>query len=197
MESQSHPKSVKNQWKTSSRLCLEKWCKKWSKSSSIWKDFGMIFALNFNAYCYAWCVAWRCENHRFVLVFTVFAVRRPFHTKQKHQNFVVKMVGVFREGCRHHFFVNLGFQSAPKISRTSLKNVIHRASKLQLKNMRWKSATPKWGTPKIFFDIFKGLGPRVPHGGPKDLPRAQKVDPKLSNAKLQKWDPKLSNVNKK
>ena len=62
----------------------------------------MIFARVFHVYCYAWCVAWRCENHRFVLIFTVSAVRRPFHTKQTHHNCVVKMVGVLWEGCWHH-----------------------------------------------------------------------------------------------
>ena len=35
-----------------------------------------------------------------------------------------------------------------------------------------------------FFDVFKGLGPRVPQGGPKDPPRALKVSPKVP-----KWSP--------
>ncbi len=29
------------------------------------------------------------------------------------------------------------------------------------------------------FDVFRGLGPKVPQGGPKDLPRALKVSPKV------------------
>ena len=39
--------------------------------------------------------------------------------------------------------------------------------------------------------FFKGLGPRVPQGGPKDLPRAPKVTPKLPKVtpKLPKWCP--------
>ena len=35
-----------------------------------------------------------------------------------------------------------------------------------------------------FFEVFKGLGPRVPQGGPKDPPRALKVSPKVP-----KWNP--------
>ncbi len=39
--------------------------------------------------------------------------------------------------------------------------------------------------PKSYsFDVFKGLGPRVPQGGPKDPPRALKVSPKVP-----KWSP--------
>ncbi len=44
----------------------------------------------------------------------------------------------------------------------------------------------------IFLMLFKGLGPRVPQGGPTDPPRAQKVTPKLQKVtpKLPKWGPK-------
>ena len=30
-----------------------------------------------------------------------------------------------------------------------------------------------------FFDVFRGLGPKVPQDGPKDPPRALKVSPKV------------------
>ena len=53
-----------------------------------------------------WCVAWQCKKRRFVLVFTVFGGHRPFYKKQKIQNTIVKMRGVFLEACRHHFFID-------------------------------------------------------------------------------------------
>ena len=43
-----------------------------------------------------------------------------------------------------------------------------------------------------FFDVFKGLGPRVFQGGPRDTPRTPKVSPKVP-----KWSPKhQKSVNK-
>ena len=39
-------------------------------------------------------------------------------------------------------------------------------------------------TKSDFFYVFKGLGPRVPQGGPKDPPGALKVSPKVP-----KWSP--------
>ncbi len=44
----------------------------------------------------------------------------------------------------------------------------------------------------IFLMLLKGLGPRLPQGGPKDPPRAQKVTLKLQKVipKLPKWGPK-------
>jgi len=52
--------------------------------------------------------------------FAVVAVRRPFHKKQTHHNFVVKLVDVFREGCRHHFFNNCECQRVPKMSQPKM-----------------------------------------------------------------------------
>ena len=47
-------------------------------------------------------------NMRFVFVFTVFGGHRPFHKKQQNEKFVIKIGDVFREGCRHHFFIDFG-----------------------------------------------------------------------------------------
>ena len=63
----------------------------------------MIFGPTFHVFCEAWCVAWQCKNHRFALVFTMFGGHHPFYKKQKN---VVKMGDVFREACRHHFFID-------------------------------------------------------------------------------------------
>ena len=40
----------------------------------------------------------------------------------------------------------------------------------------------------LFFDVCRGLGPRVPQGGPKDPPRTLKVSPKVLS-----WSPKAIN----
>ena len=52
--------------------------------------------------------AWRgdAKKRRFVFVFTVFGGHHPFYKKQKQQKHVVKMGDVFREACRHHFFID-------------------------------------------------------------------------------------------
>ena len=50
----------------------------------------------------------------------------------------------------------------------------------------------------VFLIYFKGLGPMVPQGGPKDPPRSQKVIPKLQKVtpKLPKWGPKATHIDK-
>ena len=44
---------------------------------------------------------------------------------------------------------------------------------------------PKKGAKKmVFFAVFRGLGPRVPQGGPKNPPRTPKVSPKVPKWKV-------------
>ena len=72
-----------------------------------------------------------------------------------------------------------------------------------LPNCSWKTCTeelqkcskrdPKMRSQKvIFLMLFKGLGPRVPQGAPRDPLRTPKVSPKVP-----KWSPKPSKKDKK
>ena len=75
-------------------------------------DFGVFFRLFLQVFCQILCEARRCKNHCFVIVFTVYSAHRPFHKNQKNTIFCI-LVCVFREGCRHHFFINFSSILAP------------------------------------------------------------------------------------
>ena len=81
-----------------------------------------------------------------------------------------------------------GFQGAPGWSQGPSQG-----AKSDPKALKSDPKAPKMGSQiVIFLILFKGLGPRVPQGGPKDPPRVQKV-----TQKLQKVKPKLSKLGPK
>ena len=145
------------------------------------------------------------QKHRFVLVFTVFALRWPFHKKTQNDKWVVKNVCVFWEGCRHHLSLFFGIKVLPKWIKNHRKmwsaGLLILTWKTCPEKLKTSSKTdPKMRSQKVIcLILFKGLGPRVPQGGPKDPPRAPKVTPKTPKVtpKVPRWGPKAINRRQK
>ena len=176
MESQRHPKSMKSRYKTGSRFCVEKctptswkwmplwspkWSKIWSKTYIIRKVPTRVWIEPARSDCVSGLPSSLPKSRKNVL-----EIRRAFSAK-----FLLKKVPQTNQKSTKTWSAGL-----PKRTAKTVPKKVDKNTKKTLHNEAPQSD---------FFDVFQGLGPRVPQGGPRDPPKVLKVSPKVL-----KWRPR-------